>query len=252
MKCALRIAAFVAALLATPAYALISTPVGLGSNNAAAGSANLVITTGSACGANALIITFPGQNSSSGTVNSVTASSGDSLSSTVAISNAGNNKFRLYYKQGALALGSGGTLTIVYSTSTVAQVASSVCVTGTKTALSLDAQAGGTSGNNTHFASTLSTGPLAQSYELLIGVTLISAGASDTWTEDAAWTSLPTSSESGSGLVIHAAYKIVTSTTSVVYAPSWSATRQYSANVYSFEGIGTGKSGFGPTMGIVQ
>jgi hypothetical protein len=226
---------------ATPCFATIGAPANLGSNNAAAGSVNLAITTGANCAANALILLDPAQNSSTGTISSASDSAGDSFSTTTAISNTGNNKFRLLYKQGALALSSGGTVTIVYSTSTVTQASDAACVTGTKTSTSLDVQGAGVAATGTN--PSLSTGTLAQAYELLIGVITITAGTSDTYTEDTAhgWTAMtPVSQGSGStGLEVRWAYNIVTTTSSVTWAPTLGTSRAYSANVYSFEGIGS-------------
>ena len=94
-----------------------------------------------------------------------------------------------------------------------------------------DLQGAGASGTGT--APTIATGVLGWPNEIVFGLTQVTGGAPDAFTEAAGFTSLaPVLSTDA----LRWAYQIVGATASVVYAPTLGASRLWGANTLTFAG----------------
>lgn len=144
-----------------------------------------------------------------------------SLANKIAIANV---QSEIWYCANAAAVGSGATLTITMSVAgsggnegTVAyayQVANAALVS--------PFDVGGTSGTNSTTPSA-ATGTLAQANEIVFGGSYNNNQSTPVYTEASGFTNL--ASRTGSvGQSFGFGYRIVSATTSVTYAPTWSAT----------------------------
>lgn len=112
------------------------------------------------------------------------------------------------------------------------QYLSGASISGVATSNALDAQAAGTTSTGT--TPSISTGVLAQANEIVIGWILIHNGSGDTFTEAPGFTTGGTVT-GGSPGAVRWAYEVVSSTSSVTYAPTLGTSEQYWTNVLSFK-----------------
>jgi hypothetical protein len=151
------------------------------------------------------------------------------------VANLGNaTRLRFGWCFYCLALASGNHVTVTYAaTNTNPKLAAAISVTGLNN-LDLDGGAGasGTGGGGSGSLATITTGTMGQPAELVIAGTSINSGASDSFTEASGFNS-NTSALSGGAL--RWAYKIVSATTAVTYAPTLGTSRQWDVQYETFE-----------------
>jgi hypothetical protein len=212
----------------------IGTPTSLGTAIAGTTAASSkVFTTNAAIVAGDLVVVAIGWYSSGGfTVSGVVDSgSTNSYVSAVSVSSGGGipSGVALYYVKNATALASGGTITVTWSGSVASQSIMAYRVTGIDTVSPLDktSTAASASGGDLSVA----TGTLGQANEIIFGA----AGGYNvgTYTESSGFTSLAQNSPSGNLLAL--AYDIVSSTSSVTYAPTGLPNSRSEAVVASFK-----------------
>jgi hypothetical protein len=126
-------------------------------------------------------------------------------------------------------LPSGGTVTITFSATHTGIVA--VIGTSGITASPSDVQGAGV--NSTTSTPSISTGVLANSNEIVFGVVGVNSGAGRTFTEPGTFAQIVNISSSD---LLHVAYAVVSSTSSVTYNPTPSASVSAWINVSSFIG----------------
>ena len=141
-----------------------------------------------------------------------------------------NRHLMMFYIANNALLASGGTITISWTTSAAGKCAACY-LAGAATVSPVDVI--GTKATGTATSSTVSTGTLAQSDELVVGI-VSQTSDPGTWTEASGFTAInnPTAA---TGDNPRWAYQVVASTASVTYAPSWLTSRAYGTNVYSFK-----------------
>jgi hypothetical protein len=223
-------AALLALLWASPAAALIGTPVQLGT---ASGTTTAVITTGATAAPGSLIVVVVATATSNVTVTSVVDSQGN-CSGYTALDNAPTasrpTNAIFYCANTGNNLASGQTITVtVPSTNLVSATAFYVSGMSSTPADKNGNQVNGTT--NTAATST-ATGTLSQSYELVVG-TLALDGTSSAFTPHGNFTSIGgVSNADGSA---YAAYQVLCGTATQAFAPTWTTSRVYMSNVVSFK-----------------
>jgi hypothetical protein len=233
------------------AFAAIGAPVQLGVNGTVSGGgATLAITTAADSPAGNLIVVFTGYAGGGVTVVSVTDSAGNTYTPLTAVVNAGvNNSATPFYAKNALHLPSGGTITATFSTSAVPQYVGAVSVANANAVAPLDAQgAGDINGGASGLAPSVSTGPLAQSNEVVFGWVFIASGAADGFTEAPGFIS-DTATSSAATNILRSAYQLPTNTSSVTYSPVMALAHHYEANVLTFKGLAPPMR---PLLGVAQ
>jgi hypothetical protein len=118
--------------------------------------------------------------------------------------------------------------------------------TGIATSSPLDVT--GTLGSGTSTTNTpitgIATGTLSQANEIVLGIVGISSSFSN-YASNSPFTNL---TASGSSTAVAWGYDIVSSTSSVTYAPQWTTARPYGANVVTFKGAAGGGSSGPPEL----
>lgn len=132
------------------------------------------------------------------------------------------------------------TITVAQGNSIKASVAA-VNVTGLATSSVLDVQGTGVSGTSTTtvpISPAATTGTLSQASEIAIGAVGI-ASIPSSYASNAPFTNM-TGAGSATTAFMDWGQVIVSSTASVSYAPSWTTSRAYGANVWTFKAAGGG------------
>lgn len=230
MRKALILCALLFSGLAHPCFGAV-TVQSIGKNATAAGALTLVITTTADCPTGSTLFVATAENLTSVTISTATDSAGNTYTGGTAINGTGL-KIRPFHALSAIHLPLGGTITITYSASTVAQAAVASCAATGITAT--DTQAAGASGNNTSPSITGSV--LAQASEIVFGFVAVAVGGSDSFTEDATYSPVDAALQSG-GLALHLAYRQTNATTAPTYAPTLGTTRQWVANLRTYKAI---------------
>ncbi len=205
----------------------IGMPLALGATNAAGGVATtLVLTTTAAAPAGGLIVVVA-SGSQTTAINTCADSAGNTYSSDTTFAN-GTGKQRIFWSFNTITLPSGGTITVTYGATTPVKNIAAVSVTGCAAVNLIGVGALGTS-----TAPTIATAVLGWPNEIVIGLTQVSAGSGDTFTEAAGFTSLA-SSLNGDGL--HWAWQITMANSAVTYAPTLGTSRTWGVNTLTFSG----------------
>lgn len=213
--------------------AAIGTPVnqgGYASFNT--GSTTQTITTLADIAAGQLMI----QGSYTNTFNNFISSISDPAGSTWAATSNSNHSGvapvrEIWWARAAGALTKGSTITITMATSTNRQGGRMISVPNMAVS---PVDAVPTSNNSTATGATsIASGTLAQTNELLIG--WVGAGADPgTFTPGGSWTLV---SSNTSGSFVYLAYQIVSSTSSVAWAPTWVNSILNASIMASFKGL---------------
>lgn len=210
-----------------------ATPIELGTASAVAGSATLIITTIADCPEGALIVVGASQVGSSG---GATITAVDSAGNTYLTNSGftGTLQRGIFISDRSSAtqvakkfLPSGGTITITYALTTVAQMAHAICIPGAAI-FTTTTEATDTAGSGTSVSPTFTTGLAARfSFEYQLSMTILTAGVADSWTEATGYTSLtPVLSVNA----LRMAYQIIPVLTPTSYTPTNGASRVWSAS----------------------
>lgn len=221
------------AILGSPP--VIGTPIQLGSHaHASGGGTTNVITTGVNGPAGNLFVSINGNGTGATNLTGVVDSASNSYTglSQQGDFHVGPCSARAFYALNSALLSSGDTATTTYA-DTYSQYGFLVAISGILTSGALDVDAGGNTFNSS--APSISTGVLAKANEIIIGYVFVSGGASDTFTEAPGFTT-GGRLDLASGSSLHWAYKIVSSTASVTYAPVLGTLRDGAMNAMSFKG----------------
>lgn len=230
-----------APFLVSGGYKSIATPISLGStvlSAASRSSATHTTTANLPAGALAIVAVFA---PFSGTQTITSVSDGTNTYSS-AVTNAYDGGTQLvaaiYYKENAVAVSSGATVTVNFSGSTLAQptVITTAYITGTISSSSLDKTNSGIASPGTAYASG-TTGTLTQANEIAIGF-IGEYNASVTITEGSGFTTLNNPRQgSAANYNANLAYEIVTSTSALNYQPSTSSSTYGKALIATFKGF---------------
>lgn len=210
----------------------IGNPVQLGAVSAAAGAATLVLTTTTDGPVGSLIVLGTRTGSAASVLSSVADSAGNTWTVLDAGSSVTNIPGCAYAKNSSVDLPSGGTITATFSGTAGTKSVEAFYITGCDNTAPADAHNQTSSGTATS-ATSVATGTLAQADEIVLGL----AGLGNTsggFTGDAAFTNIGNTDTTNGGLF--AAYKIVASTASQAWVPTWTTSRNYGSNVVSFKG----------------
>ena len=207
----------------------IGTPLALGATNAAAGALTLALTTTATAPAGGLIVVVC-SGSQGSNITGCTDSAGNTYTANglPATFSNGTGKSHLFWSFNAIVLPSGGTITVTFAVVTPIKNMAAVSVTGCAAANLIGAGALGTS-----TAPTIGTGVLGWPNEIVFGLTQVSAGSADGFTEASGFTSLASSLNSDG---LHWAYQVTTANASLTYAPTLGTSRTWGVNTLTFSG----------------
>lgn len=234
--------------LREPAFATIGTPTSLGSaTSTTTGISNFTLTTTADITAGNLVGVLVGlvNFSSTVTVSSIsdgTNSYSHNLSATE-VDSISHFDLEFWSISNAAHVNSGATLTITLSAPASGTLFSGAAVMlqlpGIATSAAYDS-AGATNSDFASTAATVTTGTLAQSNEIVFGGNFNNVNsAAQVYSEDPAFTNL--FDEIGTGnMGINLGYKIVSSTTPVTHAPTWSTSADYIELAAPFKGASSG------------
>lgn len=233
----------------------IGTPTSIGVNSftGTVSGSSITFTTSAAivAGNLAIIIIALGSNSTP-TVSSVSDGT-NSYTKAVGLNNGGNTvDCEIWYKENAAAVNSGATVTATLSAGmsggSEGWVIQGYQASGVATASSLDKTA--TSATNSTTPS-VSSGTLTQADEILFGASY-NNNSSRTYTEASGFTNLLTPL-GAIGKSLGIGYKIVSSTASVSYAPTWdvSAGISMATILASFKAAATAARGHTPGIPLM-
>lgn len=217
----------------------IQAPVGIGTGTASltfSTSTTLSITTTSTVPIGGYISvwangTFLGINATA-VATSVTDSAGNTYVSTSGTTTATAKITNFVCEGASVALPSGGTITVTYTTGTALAswpAAAAASYIPGASAVDLTSTTGATGAST---SPAISTGTLGFATEIVEVATSLTSGASDTWTEGAGFTTLQTAPNTS---VVRVAYVKTTTTTSQSYAPSNSSSRNWATSFTTFK-----------------
>lgn len=236
----LAVQAQAAAVSFTPAYSgsALLAPVSIGTQTASlSASGNVVITTTASVGPGGWISVWGNGAVLLSTYSIYPTGATDQVGNTYVLGASGVEAsgavvYQYVCKGAATPLPAGDTITLAYtragSAPTLdAQVAASLL----PTVAAQDVVSSGATGTST--SPVVSTGALAASPELIQTATVLTAGGSDTWTEASGFTTFQTVTQAGNN-ALRIAYQLVTPTTSVIYAPTNSTSRNWAVSLATF------------------
>lgn len=225
----------------------IGTPTYLGGASDATNTVTtLVITTGATASAgNAILVAIIG---GSAVITSlvVTDSAGNTYALTVSNSWGGGNRELMAYCANPALLSSGGTITLTW-TGAARVGAAAVSVSGLGLTTPLDITGAGTTGTGT--SDSIATGTLTQANEIIIAVTALS-NTSAGYAPGGSFTTL-TAPTQGVNCTLLWSYQIVAVATTVTYAPSWTTSRTFGSNVFTFKQAGGAVASVGGTLSMM-
>lgn len=221
----------------------IGAPVSLGSATVTADS-SVTITTGTTAPATSTIVTLYGvvdtvaSDPTGKLINNAVTTDGTNtytIEDKQVSVNPTSRSSAFFYAFNVAQLLSGSSLVVGPGSQGIssARGALGFYVTGLKTTDPLDVHSNIGTGTGTALASATS-GTLVQASEIAIGYAVIFGGSADSFTEDATYTTL--GSVVFGTTIIRVAYKIVSSTTAVSYAPTNGTSRNWGANVFTLMG----------------
>lgn len=226
----------------------IGTPTQIGTNQASGTS--LVITTTANIVTGDMVIVWCGGGSNNTAPTSVSDSSGNTYS-LVAAGGATAEIIGVVFCVNAIALNSGGTITVNFGGASANHAVSAFKVSGMNTTLAevrdTNAVPTTTSGTATS-AGSQTTGALACSTSLLTGAIFTSSSDPGTFTPGGSWTAIGGTSTR----FIKPAYQIVAVGTPAVWAPTWVNSVLYRSTVQIFKGAVASNTArpMGLTMGV--
>jgi hypothetical protein len=187
--------------------------------SASVNASSITAATSAAIPAGALAVIVVGCNTTNSvTVSSVSDGTNSYTKATSVSQNGGVGETSIWYKLNASAVSSGATITVNFSGASGSPAQAGLIgayVTGPS---ALDKTNQGTAASTT---TSISTGTLSQSLEIIFGGNFENNAASPTYTTPSGFTNVATNVTGNNG-AIALDYKKVTSTGSVTYAPSWS------------------------------
>lgn len=239
-----KLAAFLfALLLATPCAAALSV-VTIGMHHMTTGTTNVLTTTTNDCPVGSLIVVTAGYVTVADTLSSVIDSAGNTWATPFDnIAGTGIGIGWAYAVNTANDLPIGGTITATFGGSVATQL-NAVCISGAATAAPLDVASQSANGASATSATTVNSGTLSQANEILIGG-FVSATASNTVTCGGSYTRINTASGTPSGTMCT---QIVSSTSSVSFAPTWVTSANYVTDLVSFKAAPTGGGNVPPAL----
>jgi hypothetical protein len=185
--------------------------------------------------AGSLSVIVVGVNSSNSvTVSSVSDGTNSYTSAVTQSQNGGVGQTSLWYVANAKAVASGATITVTFSGNTGAVGQSGIiaaAVSGAMTTTPLDKTASGSAASNTV---TVASGALTLPSEIIFGGNFENNSASPTYTTPSGFTNIANVNTGGNGSIAMD-YQIVSGTSSVSYAPSWSTGSSIGACVATFK-----------------
>ena len=228
------LAAILAALIALPALAAPGIPNPIGSNSAIANAGTTVVVTTTADSPPGTLIvvavdyraitSITGCTDNASTPNTYTSGGGTTTGTT--------SQEAILYSVATTDLPAGGTITCTFAATAGAKMVASFGVTGISTT-PYDAPAASSAFATSTTPST-TTGTFAVSSELAFAALGITN--SQTVTEDANWTTLTEVVSSGK---LHVAYRLITSTAPVTYAPTLGALSAWTVQAQGFMAAGS-------------
>jgi hypothetical protein len=142
---------------------------------------------------------------------------------------------KLWYAPNATAMPAGDQVTLTRAGVSGACYFAASAFVGVSASGPLD-MSNKTSGTGTN--PSVSSGALSDPFELVTTATFVDAGNTDTFTESAGYTTDTTlPGTTGTINVLHTAYKIVSTSASVAYAPTLGTSRGYAALIGTFVGV---------------
>lgn len=241
----------------------IGTPVSVGTVQNKIAEAATVLTTTAAAPAGSLIVVGVAFDAD-GVIGSVADSAGNTYSLAAGAAGGVTNttaEAAVYYAQNAAALGSGGTITVNWSTQPAAKAVSALCATGIAASGALDQTGTGTGSSTTPTATT--AGATAQAEELTIGLVALEIHNAAAFTQDSspAYATPPaktgtTGGADDSNITIAGGYFIESATGTKTYNPTLGFARDWAAIVCTFkaalsEAVGT-SAGAATVSGVGQ
>lgn len=215
----------------------IGTPVSLGTTaNSANNTTQTIITLSTAILAGDLVcVAFANASNAAVTISGITDGTNTVYSSGTSVNNgAGGNDVELWYFPNAAAVAS-GSITINHTNSAGGagqrRLATAWRVANTKTSSPLDVAA--SQAITTTASPTVASGTLAYSNEIAFGVAYQETAG--TYTKPAGWTDINNSVSSLESL--YTSYKIVSSTTTFNYNPTWSGSGTCGTLLCTFKGL---------------
>jgi hypothetical protein len=195
----------------------------------------MAVTTSAAASAGDLVLVVC-HGGSSNAATSCTDSAGNTYTALGTVS-VGTRRVTAFWSRIASEIASGGSVTITYSSATGVKFGAIYKVSGTASSpADIDGGTGasGTSSTNP----SITTGTLAQANEIVFAWTVVIGDAgSDSFTQAADFTALTGVTLAGaSGGVLRMAYRIVSATTAVTYAPTLGTARDWAVNYVAFKG----------------
>lgn len=175
--------------------------------------------------AGTLVIVVAGYRSGSA-ISSCGPDSAGNTYSAGAVTLSNTTGVRIFSSVLANDLPQGGTITVNYAAAANQKMVIAMSVTG----MSSSPFDQGATFTGTTATPSATTGTLAQADELIIGV--VGMNGNSLSAEDAAFTNFATASLSS---ILHVAYRIVSATTAVAYAPTWGASVAAAEMVQAFK-----------------
>jgi hypothetical protein len=225
--------------IAPAAEAAIGAPASIGTRYQASGSATNVITT-TVDAPPASLIVVPTGYAGTTTITSVADSAGNCggayAVNTGASVQAGSKRVAIYFcNVTGSDLPVGGTITTTFANSAANEAAMAFTVSGIATSSPGDVSGSGSGSGQG--VTGISATPSSANAEILIACVWISNGATgDNYVEDPAWTAITPVAGSSTNLLLHCAYKVVSSTTPVAWAPTWTNIRAWTTVYTSYKG----------------
>ena len=232
----------------------IGTPVSIGTVQNKTSGSTTVLTTTAAVPAGALIcvcFAADGDGVAGNVIDSVSDSAGNVYSSAIQLTGGNVDTVAgggIWYAKNAVALASGGSITIDWSGSSTptAKAISALYCEGVDTAAPLDKVGANTSSGTAPSVDTLAT---TQADELTVGIVGTEGPSSDTFTQDAspAYGNIPvrvgTSGGSAvSNITLSGGYFIESATGVKTYNPTLGTSRDYVVAIATFKGASAGNS----------
>lgn len=224
----------------------IGAPVNLGGASDATNTVtSLVITTGAnAPAGNLICVAIIG----SATLNTATVTDSASNTYTLTAAKTWNTANRLFiaYCANPVLLSSGQAITVSW-TGVARAAVEAISVSGLLTVAPIDVSGAGTAGTGT--SDSIATGTLGAANEIIIALTGL-ANTTAGYTPGGSFTSL-TAPTQGNNSTLLWAYQIVAATTTVSYAPSWTTSRAFGSNVYSFKAPAPANTNIGANLSMM-
>ena len=209
----------------------IGTPVELGVHAQGTASTSNVLTTSAAAPAGDAIIVIIQLPITATTTPTVADTASNSYTVTTPQAFGVTGKLCVARCANPAALSSGSTITVSWSGSGKSTIGA-CSVSGLDPTAPLDVT--GTTVTGTGASATVSTGGLSQADEIVFGM-VATSGTAGAFTQATGFTAFSSIGVGTGNIETRWGYKIVSSTSSVTYNPSWATSRIYGANVYSFK-----------------